>query len=65
MQTGAFLQLILTLSALVCRLRTLTQVLLEIDEELRTTLADLCDSLEVRFANFNPSGHLISSAGLS
>lgn len=47
MQTGAFLQLILTLSAIVCRLHALTQILLEVHEELITALVGLCSSLEV------------------
>lgn len=48
MQTGAFLQLVLSLSALTCRLRALSQILLEIHEELVGALRDLSSSLDVR-----------------
>jgi hypothetical protein len=65
MQTGAFLQLVLTLSALTCRLRALSEVLLEINEELIGTLRDLYNSIEVRITIFtvapvaqpNPPGY--------
>ncbi|KAF9451070.1 hypothetical protein P691DRAFT_411458 [Macrolepiota fuliginosa MF-IS2] len=46
MQTGAFLQLLLTLLAIVCRLHALTWALVEVHEELATTLLHLCTSLE-------------------
>ncbi|EKM82719.1 hypothetical protein AGABI1DRAFT_125181 [Agaricus bisporus var. burnettii JB137-S8] len=46
MQTGAFLQLVLSLSALTCRLRALSEILLEIHEELVGTLRDLSSSLD-------------------
>ncbi|KAJ3573969.1 hypothetical protein NP233_g2093 [Leucocoprinus birnbaumii] len=46
MQTGAFLQLILTLSAIVCRLQALNRTLLEIMEEIPSAVSELCASLE-------------------
>ncbi|KAF5357794.1 hypothetical protein D9756_001610 [Leucocoprinus leucothites] len=46
MQTGAFLQLILTLSAISCRLHALFQVILEVQEELSAAVTELCSSLE-------------------
>jgi len=49
MQTGAFLQLILTLSAISCRLHYLAQVIQETQEEAAGALTDLCISVEVRF----------------
>jgi len=49
MQTGAFLQLILTVSAISCRLHHVTQVIQEIQEEAVGALTDLCISVEVRF----------------
>jgi len=49
MQTGAFLQLILTLSAISCRLHHLAQVIQETQEEAAGALSDLCISAEVRF----------------
>jgi len=49
MQTGAFLQLILTLSAISCRLHHLAQVIRETQDEVAGILTDLCNSVEVRF----------------
>jgi len=49
MQTGGFLQLILTLSAISCRLHNLAQVIQETQAEAAGTLTDLCISVEVRF----------------
>jgi hypothetical protein len=54
MQAGTFLQLILTLSAISCRLQALIQALLEHDEELITTLTELYCSLEVRLRVLHP-----------
>lgn len=53
MQTGAFLQTILTLSAITCRLHAVTKIVLEIHEDLTTTLLNLSESLEVRFCSGN------------
>jgi len=49
MQTGAFLQLILTLSAISCRLHHLARVIQETQEEAAGALTDLCVSVKVRF----------------